>query len=115
MDEKNYWGALEFRVCRDLDRVPSNRMRSVWCDGFVPESYYLEGPEPRIEGCAWICKGQQWQDKWSFTLWLSRLVNSQSKVNWESLLPPEDAVRWLSLDWNSKRVRIEPAAAVRAC
>jgi hypothetical protein len=90
-------------------------MPGVWCDGFVPEKYDLDGPEPQIEGSAWICKGQQWQDKWSFALSLPRPVKSQSDVDWESLLPPEDMVRWLYLDWSNKRVRIEPAAAVRAC
>jgi hypothetical protein len=75
----------------------------------------LDGPSPRIEGNAWICKGQRWQDEWSFTLWLPRPVRSQSELDWESLLPQEDAVRWLSLGWNNKRVRIEPAAAVPTC
>jgi hypothetical protein len=109
--EKDYWVALEYRVCREFDRVPSNRVRCLWCDGFIPERYALDGPAPRVEGRAWICHRER-QDEWEFVLHLPRPAASPGEVDWAALLPPDNAVRWLSLDRRNKRVRIEPAAAI---
>lgn len=113
MDEKDYWVALEYRVCREFDRVPRNGVRYLWCDGFMSERYVLDGPAPLVEGLAYICHGPR-QDEWEFTLFLPRPAASPEDVDWAALLPPENAVRWLSLDRHNKRVRIEPAAAILA-
>jgi hypothetical protein len=113
VDEKYFWVALAYRVGSELDRVPSNRIRCVWCDGFAPERYILDGPAPRIEGQTWICRRER-LDEWEFVLHLPRAVGSVGEVDWAALFPPDNAVRWLSLDWHNKRVRVEPAAAILA-
>src|SRR5207249_11554058 len=88
-----------------------NRLRFLWCDGFIPEQYLLEGPSPCIKGRAWICNGPR-QDEWTFTLFLNQRVGSPSEIDWAALLPPENATRWLAVDPPSKRIQIEPSAAV---
>lgn len=109
--EKDYWVSLEFRLCRELAQMKDWSLRNYWCDGFIPWKYYLTGSEPRITGKAWICYGQS-QDEWGFTLFLPQSVASQDEIDWASLLPPENATRWLAFDQYSKVIQIEPSAAV---
>lgn len=112
MDEADYWVALEFRVCREFAGMPlKNRLRDLWCDGFIPEQYFLDDPSPRITGRAWICHGTK-QDEWEFTLLLSHPVGSRAEIDWSALLPPENVTRWLAFDQPSKRIQIEPSAAI---
>jgi hypothetical protein len=111
MVESDYWVNLEFRVCREFAAMPENHLRYLWCDGFIPEQYLLDGPSPRITGRAWICNGPR-QDQWVFTLFLNHPVGSRSDIDWPSLLPLENATRWLAVDGAGKRIQIEPSAAV---
>ncbi len=110
MDEADYWARLEYRVCREFARM-GQHLRSLWCDGFIPEQYFLDDAIPRITGRAWICNGPK-QDEWGFTLLLPHPVGSRDEIDWVLLLPPENATRWLSLDQRGKHIQIEPSAAV---
>jgi hypothetical protein len=111
MVESDYWVNLEFRVCREFAGMLENRLRFLWCDGFIPEQYLLEGPSPRIRGRSWICNGPR-QDEWEFTLVLNHPVDSLSEIDWASLLPAENVTRWLTADTLGKRIQIDPSAAV---
>jgi hypothetical protein len=91
--------------------MPENHLRYLWCDGFIPEQYLLDDSTPRITGRAWIYNGPK-QDQWGFTLFLPHPIGSRDELEWASLLPPENVTRWLALDQRSKRIQIEPSAAV---
>jgi hypothetical protein len=91
--------------------MPEHRLCYLWCDGFIPEQCVLDGLSPRITGQVWICDGPR-EDQWEFTLILNRPVASRAKIDWSSLLPPENVTRWLTLDQPGKRIQIEPSAVV---
>jgi hypothetical protein len=111
MVESDYWVALEYRVCREFAGMPQNQLRCLWCDGFIPAQYLLDGPAPCIKGRAWICNGPK-QDEWEFIVFLNHPVGSASEIDWDSLLPPANVTRWLAVDPSGKRIQIEPSAAV---
>jgi hypothetical protein len=111
MGESDYWLHLEFRVCRELAGMPENKLRFLWCDGFIPAKYLVDGPSPSITGQAWICNGPR-QEQWEFTLFLNHPVGSSSEIDWPTLLPPENVTRWLAVDMLGKHMQIEPSAAV---
>jgi hypothetical protein len=111
VDEADYWVSLEYRVCREFARMADIKLRHLWCDGFIPERYVLDGSEPRITGRAWICCGPI-QERWNFTLFLPYPITSRREVDWASLLPPENVTRWLALEERDKRIQVEPSAAV---
>ena len=110
MNEPEYWVRLEYRVCREFAGMPQTHLRYLWCDCFIPGQYLLDDPTPRITGRAWICDGPR-QDEWEFTVFLPHAVGSPDEIEWASLLPPENATRWLGLDPRAKRIQIEPSAA----
>jgi hypothetical protein len=111
MDEATFWASLEYRVCRELAGMPENKLRYLWCDGFIPRQYFLDEPTPRITGTAWVCNGPS-QAEWRFTLFLSHAVRSRNEIGWAALLPPDNVTRWLAVDQLGKRIEIEPSAAV---
>ena len=110
MNEQEYWGNLEFRLCREFAGRPENHLRFLWCDGFVPQQYHFEGPKPRITGRAWI-RGNS-DSEWNFVLHLKPPVGSMSEIDWSSLLPAENVTRWLTVDLIGKRIEIAPSEAV---
>ena len=111
MGEADYWGSLEYRLCREFAGMPERRLQYLWCDGFIPDQYLLDDPHPRITGKAWICNGPQ-QAEWDFDLLLPRPVGSREEIDWASLLPPENATRWMAFDEGRRYIEIEPAVAV---
>jgi len=110
MDEKKFWLDLEWRVCRELAGMRDNRLRSLWCDGFSPESYLLNGVNPRITGKVWMAGGPDSQ--WDFTLVLRQPVASRDTVQWSTLLPAEDVTYWLSVDPENMCIEIDLASAI---
>jgi hypothetical protein len=111
VDEAYFWGALEYRICREFAGMPERHMQYMWCDGLVPVNFLLDDPTPRIIGQAWICNGPK-QAAWEFTLFLPGPVGSRAEIIWAALLPAEDVTRWLAFDPVGKRIQIEPGAAV---
>lgn len=111
MTEADFWVCLEYRVCREFAGQTDRELRRLWCDGFVPREYHLEGPEPRIAGRAWIVQGQR-QSEWDFVLFLPRAFDSVEAIDWAALLPPDNITNWLALDVPGECLQIDPAAAV---
>ena len=111
MDEAEFWPSLEFRLCREFAGMRERDLRSLWCDGFIPEQYFMDDPVPRITGRAWICNGPK-QHEWEFVLLLPHSATSKEKIDWASLLPPEDVTQWLSVDQSRKRIEIDPSVAI---
>ena len=112
MTESQFWLCLEYRLCTEFKGLPEKNLRRLWCDGLVPQEYFLDDPEPRIVGRPWIADGRSGQQQWEFTLFLPRPVQSHSEVNWASLYLAENVTRWLGIDTFSKRLEFEPSAAV---
>lgn len=113
MDESSFWLRLEFRVCGEFAGLRENHLRYLWCDGFTPEQYLLEGPSPCIRGRAWIADDGSRYEEWEFTLFLSQPFASRSEIEWQALLPPDNVTHWLAVDPTKRRMEIEPAAAGR--
>lgn len=111
MDETYYWGALEYRICREFAGRAERSMRYLWCDGLLPVEFLLNDRKPRVVGQTWICSGPK-QEQWRFTLLLPYRVGSRGEIDWAALLPAENLTRWLAVDPASKCIEIEPGAAV---
>ncbi len=111
MDEKYFWGSLEFRLCREFAGLPERRYQYFWCDGFAPKEYILDHPSPRITGRCWICNGPA-QAEWDFVLLLPGPVGSREEIDWAALHPAENVTRWMSFDEGRRYIEIEPAVAV---
>ena len=67
-------------------------MRALWCDGFIPENYFLDRHPPTISGRAWIGIGKR-QEQWAFTLLLPGRVTDQSPITFVN--PSQEALRAL--------------------
>ena len=111
MSEEDYWLHLEFRMESEFQGMSDKRLQHFWCDGFTPTQYFLDGPDHRIVGHAWIVEEQD-QQVWEFTLFLDRTFPSRDAIDWSALLPAEDVTCWVAMDIDGKRMQIEPAAAV---
>jgi hypothetical protein len=112
MSEAQFWLMLEFRLEPEFAGLPERRYQYLWCDGFIPSEYMLDGPSPRITGKAWIANGQSHQDLWDFALLLPSPVHSREEIDWASLLPPDNVTRWMAFDEGRRYIEIEPAVAV---
>jgi hypothetical protein len=111
MTEHEFWIRLEFRVCAEFAGMTDNHLRHYWCDGFCPQQYRLDAPQPCIVGQSWIGSAPR-ADEWEFTLFLNQSYASRAEIDWASLLPSDNVTQWMALDMAAKRIQIEPAAAV---
>ena len=111
MNENEYWISLEYRVCHEFAGMPEIHLRNLWCDGFIPDQYSLEGASPCVTGRVWICNGPK-QEQWQFTLFMNHLVTSELHVDWSSLLPPRNKTNWLLVDLTHRSIRIDLSEAV---
>jgi hypothetical protein len=107
--EKDFWVALEYRICREFAGFEDGSLRWLGCDGLMPEEYDLDADEPRIRGTA-RC-GQSGQELWGFTLLIGPGATSPRNIDWSSLLPPEDVTGWLSPHLRERRLVIDPGSA----
>jgi hypothetical protein len=111
MDERLFWICLEYRLCEEFAGLSQRRYQYFWCDGFVPGSYFLDDPNPRITGKAWICNGPQ-QEEWDFALLLPMPFASREEIDWESLYPPKNVTCWMAFDENRRYIEVEPSVAL---
>jgi hypothetical protein len=107
--EKDFWIALEYRICREFTGFEDRILRNLWCDGLIPEEYDLQADGPRIRGTA-RC-GPSGQDLWEFTLLIGSGATAPANIDWSSLLPPDDVTGWLSPHLREERLVIDPHSA----
>lgn len=110
MDVKDFWTQLEFRVCREIDGLPGDDFRGLWCDGFIPDRCEICDGRMVVSGRVWMAWGSV-QHQWVFMLPLPVGATCESDVNWEAILPPEDVTGWLSLDRTRRKMKVDPDAA----
>lgn len=110
MTETEFWDQLESRVTRELSHLDSPQLNRLWCDGFTATSYKLAARPPFISGRTLICKGSK-QESWTFILLLPEPFSSIETIRWDSILPPQEMSRWVTLDLRHRTVQIDPSSA----
>ena len=105
-DEKEFWSRLEFRVCREIEKMPAFRRQRLWCDGFIPEVYLLDQSPQSIAGAVWIASGSH-QEQWRFRLFLPSPSSSSSQVTWSELVPREEETGWLGVNATKKEIKVD--------
>jgi hypothetical protein len=111
MTERDFWDSLEYRLCQEFAGLPERRHQSFWCDGFLPQEYFLDDCPPRITGKVWICDGPK-QKLWQFVLILRTTVTQREEIDWAAILPEVNVTKWMSFDEDACYLEIEPAVAV---
>jgi len=107
MNEREFWDRLEWRVCSELAQFEDKRLRSLWCDGFIPECVEHDDGAVFVVGHAWFGN----DGRTPFTLLLGGPHASRETADWAALLPSEDETEWLGIrDWG---LEIVPPAAER--
>ncbi|MBN1427737.1 MAG: hypothetical protein JXB07_05080 [Anaerolineae bacterium] len=112
MNEAEFWDSLEYRVCDELASFTEKEIRSLWCDGFVPQQFALDANEPYIGGRVWIGgiigRRPDYQEDWQFRLMIGKSIHSRAEIVWDTLLPPENKTGWLTVDRARKTIVIAP-------
>jgi hypothetical protein len=104
--EEDFWDALEFRVCREMDKIPMCKRLGLWCDGFNPQLYLLHHSSSEITGNVWIGFGRRKQEEWKFRLFLPPSSSSPSGVAWPNL-PQEEVTGWLGVNATKKELKLD--------
>ena len=107
--EAEFWSALEYRITSELWGFEDQVLRSLWCDGLVPEEYDLRADTPCIRGTAYC--GQSGQDRWRFTLLLGLPGQRDRQIDWSALLPAEELTGWLSVHPRERALIVDPGSA----
>ena len=105
-EEQDFWSRLEFRVCREIEKMPAFRRQQLWCDGFISEDYLLDRSPGLITGVVWIGSGSC-QEQWTFRLLLPSSSSSASQVAWSEILPQEEVTGWLGVNANKKELKVD--------
>jgi hypothetical protein len=105
--EDDYWVRLEYRVCREINGFADARVRTLWCDGFIPEEADFQGARPCIRGRAWIGDDKGSQEEWAFTLFVGQ-ARTADEIDWAALLPADAMTGWLVLDVPGKTLTMDP-------
>jgi hypothetical protein len=106
--EADFWPRLEYRVCREMNGIPHCKRAALWCDGFLPEQYFLDNAPGYIEGQVWIGRGSRHQEEWRFRLLLGSPLASVKDIPWSEVLPPDGVSGWLMVDTQRKRLEVKP-------
>jgi hypothetical protein len=107
--ERDFWLSMEFRICGEFAGFEDRHLRSMWCDGLVPEVYDLQAEQPCIQGLAFC--GKSGQERWRFTLLLGTNVTSPEQIDWQSLLPAGDVTGWLSPHPRERTLILDPQSS----
>jgi hypothetical protein len=103
--EEDFWTALEYRVCREMDKIPICRRLGLWCDGFNPQLYLLHHSPSEITGNVWIGFGRYKQEEWKFRLLLSPF--SSNRMAWPDLVPQEELTGWLGVNAAKRELKLD--------
>ena len=110
LTELDYFGHLEMRVSRELASMRQRELQSLWCDGFIVEAFETVGERCRAIGQVWMAFGQERQELWSFVVYLGA-ARPRDEIDWAAVLPPEEVTGWLSLDFETKFMKVNPFVA----
>jgi hypothetical protein len=105
--EGDFWTALEFRVCREMDKISIYGRMGLWCDGFNPQLYLLHHSPSEITGTVWIDFGRRKQEEWKFRLFLPPSSSRPSDVAWSGLVPQEEVTGWLGVNATKKELKLD--------
>ena len=106
MTEGEFWTALEFRVCREIERSGGERLRFLWCDGLFPDNEQTD--TTALVGRALISEdGGRTFENYRFRLSLDPAMRGR-RGDWDALLPSETARGWLTVDRDGRRLEIRP-------
>ena len=109
--EREYFIALEYRVCRELAGMRDENLRIIWCDGFLPDPQIeISRRHRRVTGKFWIGFGGSHHELWDFHLLLGPIVKDRQQIDWAALLPPDEVTGWLSMYFESKLLVVRPYA-----
>jgi hypothetical protein len=110
MDAREFFTKLEYRICREIDRLRDVELQGLWCDGVIPEDSTRADGRPLVTGRAWMGRGARHQEKWRFEFVLPPGTCDPDEASWDALFPPEDATGWLELRPSEQIMRINPMA-----
>ena len=98
------------RISRELAGMRQRDLQSWWCDGFIPDAFEVVGERCRMKGKVWMALGQERQELWNFAVSLG-LARPREQIDWAALLPAEDVTGWLSLDFDTKFMKVNSFVA----
>ena len=102
---------LEGRVSYELAGMRGRELQEWWCDGFIPDAFEVVGERCRIVGRVWmVFEKSHSEELWDFALYLGP-ARPRDQIEWATLLPAKDLTGWLSLDFKTKFMKVNPAAA----
>ena len=87
------------------------KAKGLWCDGILPDEYRLSDGVCCAIGRAWVCSGDN-QVQWDFRMELPKGTRDLDKVDWESLLPASNVTKWMSVDFESCTLDLDPGAGI---
>jgi hypothetical protein len=108
VSEKEFFRHLEMRVCTELSGMRDDTLRGLWCDGFIPDDFSVVDDRCRVTGLVWIAYSRKTQECWRFALLLGNETVVRDQVQWETMMPGENVTGWLSLDFKTKFMKIDP-------
>lgn len=120
MTESDYFGHLEYRICGELSGMRRKDLRRLWCDGVVATGFEVIDGRAQIVGWAFMfydcsprerIRKEQITGYWDFVLLIGSESRDCASVEWDKLLPAPDVTGWLSLDFDSKKMIIDPLSA----
>jgi hypothetical protein len=105
MTEREFWTALEFRVSREIASFRDNKLRFLFCDGFIPDD---DQPNDHvIAGDAFISGDDRTHSRYRFRSFVP--PSGPEGPRWDSLLPADEHHDWLTVDrdeqWIEMRLR----------
>jgi hypothetical protein len=66
LEDAQFWLMLEYGMSGWFRDCGDKSLGGFWCDGFIPESARDTREGVEVSGIAWIAKGRDSQDKFSF-------------------------------------------------
>jgi len=109
MTEREFWGHLEMRVCREFSGLKDKELCALSCYGFDDWSFSPHELGTRIVGHTWI--GRDEQEEWEFELIVRRPIEAVEDLKWDELLPHDALTGWMWVDLQRKQLKLDPAIA----